>query len=241
MKTRTHYATLGLAPNATPEVISAAYKALVLKYFDELPEMAGAEGVARAAVFDEIHEAFNVLDDQSQKAVYDAELAGKDDEVIDEASAFHHSPCSTLEDCTTAPTIQEQKNSMRARVRKQVKYWRVLREKRREDEARLSVDELKSLVEIWEEAELENAADPVMKARCAVVVYEYADELKSREREHEERPAKPSTPRRTTEMPATPVAKKHRPKTPCAPTKSVAPARILSSMKSDVAARKPPF
>jgi len=136
MKTRTHYATLGLAPNATPEVISAAYKALVLKYFDELPEMAGAEGVARAAVLDEIHQAFNVLDDQSQKAVYDAELAGKDDEVIDEASAFHHSPCSTLEDCTTAPTIQEQKNSMRARVREQVKYWRVLREKRREAECR---------------------------------------------------------------------------------------------------------
>ena len=241
MKTRTHYATLGLAPNATPEVISAAYKALVLKYFDELPEMAGAEGVARAAVFDEIHEAFNVLDDQSQKAVYDAELAGKDDEVIDEASAFHHSPCSTLEDCTTAPTIQEQKNSMRARVREQVKYWRVLREKRREAEARLSVDELKSLVEIWEEAELENAADPVMKARCATVTYEYVDELKPREREHEERPVKASIPRRTTEMPTTPVAKKHRPKTPCAPTKSIAPAHISSSIKSDVAAQKPRF
>lgn len=42
-------------------------------------------------------------------------------------------------------------------------------------------------------------------------------------------------------MPATPVAKKHRPKTPCAPTKSIAPARISSSIKSDVAARKPRF
>ncbi|KAI4654583.1 uncharacterized protein J4E79_008457 [Alternaria viburni] len=241
MKTRTHYATLGLASNATPEVIRAAYKALTLMYFDQLPEMTGAEGVARAAVLEEVQEAFAVLDDQSQKAVYDAELAGKDDEVIDEASAFHHPPQSTMEDCTTAPTIEEQKNSMRARVHEQVKYWRGLRERRHEAEARLSVAELKSLVEIWEEAELENAADPVMKAQCAILTYEYVDELKSREQEYEERPADAPTPRRTTEMPTTPVAMKHRPKTPCAPTKSIAPARISSSSKSDVAAQKPRF
>lgn len=165
MKTQTHYATLGLAPTATPEVIRAAYKALALMYSpDETSLLAAAEGVARAAVFDKIQEAFAVLENQSERSVYDAELARNDGEVIDEASAFNHPPRSTLEDCTTAPMIEEQKNSMRARVREQIKYWRVLREKRHEAESRLSVAGLKSLMEIWEYAGLENAADSVMKA-----------------------------------------------------------------------------
>ncbi|KAI4941165.1 hypothetical protein J4E91_010956 [Alternaria rosae] len=237
MKTQTHYATLGLAPTAILEVIRAAHKALTLMYSpDKTSQLAAAEGVARAAVFDEIQEAFDVLDNQSEKAVYDAELARNDGEVIDEASAFHHPPHSTLEDCIAAPAIEEQKNSMRARVREQVKHWRVLREKRREAEAHLSVAELKILVEIWEDAELENAADPVMKARCATVTHEYTEEMNSREQEHEERLAEASTRRRTTEMLTTPVAKKHHPKIPSAPTKSTARTPTCSSSRSDVAA-----
>jgi hypothetical protein len=233
MKIPTHYATLGLAPNATPEVMRAAYKALALTYGpDESAGLATAELAARAAAFDEIQGAFEVLDDQSQKAVYDAELARNDSEVIDEALAFHHRSHSTLGDCTTAPITHEQETLMRTRVHRQVRYWRVLREKRREADAGLSIPELKSLVEIWEDLQLENAADPAIKARCAIVAHEYTEEVNTRECEIEERLRESSTLKRTSMMPATPIAEQPRPKTPSAPTSLSSPPNI-----SDAAAR----
>ena len=231
MKTQTHYATLGLAPNAPQEVVCAAYKALALTYHpDKTLELAAVERAARATVFSNLQEAFGVLKNQNHKAAYDAELARKDSEIVDEVFAFHHHAQSTL-------TIQEQNSSMRARARQQLQHWKVLREKRQEAEACWSMAELESLVKIWGDLENENAADPPMKARCAILSHEYLMEIDRRERDHGESLEKASTPGHTIVTLTTPVAVAHRPVTPSASTKSTTVVPAQSPNTPDVAAR----
>lgn len=64
----THYEVLGVAPDAEPEVIQAAYRALMKKYH---PDAAGCTTDARAK---KINAAYAVLSDASLRAAYDAKL-----------------------------------------------------------------------------------------------------------------------------------------------------------------------
>ncbi len=73
MPTETHYATLGIAPDAEDVVIRAAYKAMMMKYHPDTTtdEKAHAEEMAKA-----INRAYDVLSDPEKRAEYDASLAG---------------------------------------------------------------------------------------------------------------------------------------------------------------------
>lgn len=67
----THYANLRVARNAPPEVIRAAYKALMQKHHpDRHPGDAKAERIVRL-----LNEAYAVLNDPEQKARHDAWIA----------------------------------------------------------------------------------------------------------------------------------------------------------------------
>jgi curved DNA-binding protein CbpA len=61
-----HYEALGLEPDATPEQIKKAFKALALQYHpDQHPSPIAA------AIFRRIHEAYKVLSDPEQRRRYD--------------------------------------------------------------------------------------------------------------------------------------------------------------------------
>lgn len=69
----THYANLRVARNAPPEVIRAAYKALMQKHHpDRNPGDTDAERIVRL-----INEAYAVLNDPEQRARHDAWIASQ--------------------------------------------------------------------------------------------------------------------------------------------------------------------
>ena len=65
----THYETLGVSPNAEPEVIQGAYRALMRKYHPDAN--GGAYSDARAK---QISEANATLSNPGLRAAYDAQL-----------------------------------------------------------------------------------------------------------------------------------------------------------------------
>lgn len=64
----THYQTLGVSPDAEPEVIQAAYRALMRKYH---PDSGQSPSVERAQA---INTAYDVVSDPARRAEYDARL-----------------------------------------------------------------------------------------------------------------------------------------------------------------------
>ncbi len=239
MKTQTYYASLGLAQSAPLEVIRAAYEALTLKYhLDDTTGLDTEECAARAAMINDLQQAFDVLNHHEQKAAYDIELAKQNGDIVDEMSASRHCALSTPEHQTTVTLATQDRDSlMRAQARRHLQQWLVLREERRDAEACLNVTDLKSLVGIWEDLEAENAADPTIKARCTILAHEYMIEIDIRERDLEDRLAKAEVSRHTPVTPTTPFAEACRPPTPNAPTKSTATTTEPSPNTSDVAAK----
>lgn len=74
-----HYDTLGVSPTSEPEVIEAAYKALIRKYH---PDRAGDNDRIR-----EINVAYAVLSNSSKRRAYDASRKGVS--VVSEAASRH--------------------------------------------------------------------------------------------------------------------------------------------------------
>ncbi|CAA9958029.1 DnaJ DnaJ-class molecular chaperone protein [Pyrenophora teres f. maculata] len=242
MQSPTYYTTLGLAPNAPPEVIRAAYKALALIYHpDKTLVLPASERAIHAAVFRNIQEAFDVLSSQNVKAAYDAELergGGEIDEII---STFHHARSSMSKPRTAVRlTTPEEKGAMIAQTRQQLDRVRMKRKKRHEDEASMNVAELNTLVRIWLELADENANDPVMKAHCHIRAYEYQKKIQAREREHEdwlEDMSKPKTTSATPVRPTTPTSQGHRGVTQDAPFKSTSTEPLSSPNAATISAR----
>jgi curved DNA-binding protein len=67
MDYKDYYATLGLAPAATPDEVKRAYRKLARKYHPDVSREAEAE-----ARFKEVAEAYEVLKDADKRAAYDA-------------------------------------------------------------------------------------------------------------------------------------------------------------------------
>ncbi|KAF1829772.1 DnaJ-domain-containing protein [Decorospora gaudefroyi] len=229
MQTPTYYSTLGLAPNAPPEVIRAAYKALALIYHpDKTLELAASDRAAHAAVFRDIQEAFDVLSKPNFKATYDAELARHHGSIDEELSTFHRRDPSTPKRKTAMKlATPEEKEARIATARQQLEYLREQRAKRHGDEAQMDIAELKSVVQIWCDLADENQGDPTMQAHCTIRAHEYLERVAERERQHEKWLRKISTSRHASAMPATPATperKSLRPTTPNAPEKPTAAA-----------------
>ncbi|KAI2487216.1 Heat shock protein DnaJ protein [Pyrenophora tritici-repentis] len=225
MQFQTYYTALSLAPNAPPEVIRAAYRALALIYHpDKTLELPASERATHAAVFRNIQEAFDVLRSQNEKVAYDAELERGGGEIDERISTFHHAGSSMSRPGTAMRlTTPEEKAAMIAQTRQQLDHVRMKRKKRHEDEASLNVAELNSLVRIWLELADEIANDPVMKAHCHIRAYEYQEKIQVREQEHEhwlENLSKPKSTSATPVKPTTPTNQGHRLITPDAPSKS---------------------
>jgi len=70
VSTKTHYEILQVHPEASPEVIKAAYKSLSTKFHPDRDKSADAAGR-----FAEIQKAFDVLSDADRRRQYDANLA----------------------------------------------------------------------------------------------------------------------------------------------------------------------
>lgn len=66
MRYKDHYKTLGVARNATPEAIKAAYRKLARKYHPDVSRESQAE-----VMFKEVGEAYKVLKDPESRAIYD--------------------------------------------------------------------------------------------------------------------------------------------------------------------------
>jgi hypothetical protein len=71
-KRKSYYATLGVASDADPEVIRAAFRALAKKYH---PDAATKETAFTNARFREINEAHSVLSNSTTRAEYDCSFA----------------------------------------------------------------------------------------------------------------------------------------------------------------------
>jgi curved DNA-binding protein CbpA len=232
MQTATYYATLGLAPNAPPEVIRAAFKALVLIYHpDKTFELPAADRVAHVAVFRKIQEAFDVLSKPNLKAAYDAELARHDGNVDEELSIFHHRAPSTPKRKTPVKlTTPEEKEAIVARARQQVEYLRKQRAKRLDDDADMDITELKRVANIWYDLADENDADPTIQAHCTIRAHEYQEKVLASERQYEEWLKKMSTSKHAVDTAATAAtpAKSHkkelRPLMPNAPENAITPS-----------------
>jgi curved DNA-binding protein CbpA len=230
MQVPTYYAALGLAPNAPPEVIRAAYKALALIYHpDKTLELAAADRAAHGAIFRDLQEAFDVLSKPNLKAAYDAELARHDGNVDDELSTFHHPAPSTPKRKTPVKlTTPEVKEAMVARARQQLEYLRKQRVKRQDDEANMDIAELRKVADTWCNLADENDADPTIQAHCTVRAHEYLERIAEREQQHEEwlkQISKSKHALDTAATPATPDTKGRRYLTPNAPEKLSAATR----------------
>ena len=70
-----YYAALGLLPDAEPELIKAAYRALAKKYN---PDTAGGDSDLNAQKFLEIQEAYDVLSDPERRRSYDQQRKKSD-------------------------------------------------------------------------------------------------------------------------------------------------------------------
>jgi curved DNA-binding protein CbpA len=227
MQTLTYYATLGLAPNAPPEVIRAAFKALALIYHpDKTFELPASDRAAHGAVFREIQEAFDVLSKPSLKAAYDAELARHNGNVDEELSTFRHRAPSTPKRKTPVKlTTPKEKEAMAARARQQLDYLRKQRAKRQDDEANMDTAELKRVAHIWCDLADENDADPAIQALCTIRAHEYLETVAEREQQHEEWLEKMSTSKHVIDKgptPAMPHRKDPRSSTPNPSEKSTA-------------------
>jgi len=229
MQYPTYYTTLGLATNAPPEVIRAAYKALTLIYHPEKTlELPASARATHAAVFRNIQRAFDVLKSQNEKAAYDAELERRNGEIDEGISTFHH-PCSSTSRFKTAVrlTTPEEKAAMIAQTRQQLDDFRMQRKNRQEEGATMNIAELNSLDRTWRELAEENASDPGMKAYCLIRAYEYQEKIQAREQEHEDwlkNLSKPKTASVAPVRPITPINQDHCPLTPDVPSKSAAAA-----------------
>ena len=62
------YAVLGIAPDATPEVIKSAYRTLAKQYH---PDLGGAGQADATPMFIELHEAYQILSDPVARNDYD--------------------------------------------------------------------------------------------------------------------------------------------------------------------------
>jgi len=229
MQSPTYYTTLGLATNAPPEVIRAAYKALALIYHPQktlqLPASARA---THAAVFRDIQEAFDVLKGQNEKTAYDAELDRRNGGTDDGISTFHHPGSSrSRRRMAVKLTTPEEKAAMITQTRQQLDHFRMQSKNRQEEGATISIAELNSLDRTWRELAEENASDPGMKAYCLIRAYEYQEEIQAREQEHEhwlENLSKPKTASVAPARPITPINQDHCLLTPDAPSQSAAAA-----------------
>ncbi|KAF1942102.1 DnaJ-domain-containing protein [Clathrospora elynae] len=230
MQTQSFYETLGLAPNAPPEVIRAAYKTLALIYHpDRTLELTASNRASHAAVFRNVREAFDVLSNVSTKAAYDAELIRYDGDVDEEFSIFYRRTpyhATLKRKMTMKLTTPKEKEAITARARQQLEYLREQRAKRDDEEAHLGSLELKHIVHIWLSLAEENGSDPAIKGYCTIRAHEYGQKVAERERQHDEWLAKISKSRHT---PVTPKTKEYRSLTSNAPEKIAAVAKGYSS------------
>jgi len=65
----THYKVLGVSPNATQDEIKARYRLLVLKHHPDVSDASDAQHT-----FLKLQEAFDILSDEQNRALYDEEL-----------------------------------------------------------------------------------------------------------------------------------------------------------------------
>lgn len=76
---KTHYETLGVAPSAAPDELSAAFRALGVKYHPDkialLPKRQGGKLLKDGVTFADITAAYAVLKDAKKRAEYDKLLA----------------------------------------------------------------------------------------------------------------------------------------------------------------------
>lgn len=68
---KTYYELLGVLPTSEPEVIAAAYKALIRKYHPDKNNSPDAEQLCR-----ELNAAYEILRDPSRRRTYDEQIAG---------------------------------------------------------------------------------------------------------------------------------------------------------------------
>jgi curved DNA-binding protein CbpA len=196
MLATTHYTTLGLVPSATPKVIRAAYKALALIcHPDKTVHLAAEERVSHTAMFNQVQAAYAVLGNPALKAAYDAKLACHANLTNQHRSTPHYCPSThTASDVSQRPkrkssiklTTPEEKIAMRARARQSLDHLREKRAERAIEDANMDLVDLKDMVQLWEQLAQENTSDPVMRAHCAIRVYEYGQKVVIREQQHEE-------------------------------------------------------
>ena len=105
-----HYAALGVARDADPEVIRAAYRALAKKYHPDSSSEKSSESLRR---FRQICEAHSVLSDFVQRAEYDTSLRSAS--LAREASTGRPHP--SYADAMQAPPPASAKRSSLEKVR----------------------------------------------------------------------------------------------------------------------------
>jgi curved DNA-binding protein CbpA len=106
MTTIDHYAALGVARDADPEVIRAAYRALAKKYHPDSSVEKSPEALRR---FRQINEAHTVLSDSAARARYDGSLDDKHSRGKDAVARSHQ---SYAEPKARTPPIPAERSSL---------------------------------------------------------------------------------------------------------------------------------
>lgn len=193
MSNATHYTALGLAQTAAPEVIRAAYRALsLICHPDKTLHLAAGERVSRAAVFNEVQAAYDVLGNPTLKAAYDADLARQNNKT--EKPSYPQSSVRTASEPSSKPkrrmivriTTPEEKAAMQAKVHQSLDYLRQQRIERDSEDVNLDISGLKGWARTWEKLAEDNRTDPAMYAHCVIRVYEYEQKIADREQQHKE-------------------------------------------------------
>ncbi|KAF2261026.1 DnaJ-domain-containing protein [Lojkania enalia] len=191
MASRTHYATLGVAPIAPDIVIKAAHKALALKYHpDKTLHLPPEDRASYAATFRCIQEAYKVLSSPKLRASYDAELSRHND--VDDLNhyttfysyssksghRFARSPNSRRPSIFTSP---EEKKAIKAALEEQIAHLKSERQKRDAADTYLSIEDLKSTLKAWREVAEEHKNSPLERAHCQIRIHEYEKKIEERE------------------------------------------------------------
>jgi DnaJ-class molecular chaperone len=99
-----HYAALGIARDAAPEAVRAAYRALAKKYHPDSSSDKTREALVR---FRQINEAHAILSDQSKRAKYDESLDPASFERREKPARPHSNRGQSEKVCSSTTTERE--------------------------------------------------------------------------------------------------------------------------------------
>lgn len=183
----THYTILNITPGASTPLIKAAYKAMVLEcHPDKTAQLDPQERAERVIQFRAVQEAYEVLTDSRKRYHYDMVLnKGAKSILTPPAPPSSSSSSQSGRRPSIRKTSDGDREKMKVKVEETLENIERSRQRRRDEEAHFSLDQLRDLLKTWRQVAEERKGTPVDHAYCLIRIHEYEKKVLEKEREKE--------------------------------------------------------